>query len=110
MAQIKNSPLEGLRGTLGDLVFRSFNGKTFVSVKPTKPRKKSDAQKRAQNRFRVAAALAQQKLEDPKTLAYYACQAIILKLPNAYTAALQDALRNMALLPVEQKGQLSQNE
>lgn len=49
MAVLKNSPLEGMRGT-GELVFRTWNGKTYVYAKSTKPRKQSDAQKKHRER------------------------------------------------------------
>ncbi len=93
MAYIKNSPLEGLRGTLGDLVFRTWNGKTYVYPKSTKPPKQSTAQKANRNKFRYASLKAKQLLEDKAMLMHYQNEALILKLPNAYTAALQDMMK-----------------
>jgi hypothetical protein len=93
MARIKNSPLEGLSGTLGDMVFRTWNGRTYVYMKSDEPRKESIAQKNNRDKFRLASMKAKQLLEDGGTLTYYQLEAIRLKLPNAYTAALQDMMR-----------------
>ena len=92
MACIKNSPLEGLRGTLGDLVFRTWNGKTYVYPKSTKPRKQSVAQKANRDKFRNASLKAKLALEDVNLLAHYQNEALRLNLPNAYTAALRDMM------------------
>lgn len=95
MAVLKNSPLEGMRGTLGDLVFRGWNGKTYVYVKPSAPRKQSVAQKKNRDKFRNASLKAKHLLEDENMLAHYQMQAIQQDLPNAYTAALQEMLHSM---------------
>jgi len=93
MAQIKNSPLEGLRGTLGDLVFRTWGGKTFVYMKASKPVKQTAAQKANHARFREASMRAKHMLEDDSLRWHYQMQALRQKLPNAYTAALRDILK-----------------
>lgn len=93
MAQIKNSPLEGLRGTLGDLVFRTWGGKTFVYMKACKPVKQTAAQKANHARFRQASMQAIQMLEDSSLRRHYEIEAMRQKLPNAYTAALRDILK-----------------
>lgn len=89
MARIKNSLLEGLSGTLGDMVFRTWNGRTYVYVKSAKPRKESVAQKKNRDKFRVASMKAKQALADETSRRHYQLEALRLKLPNAYTAALQ---------------------
>lgn len=94
MARIKNSPLVGLSGTLGDMVFRTFNGKTYVYQKSDEPRKESVAQKRNREKFSLASQQAKQALQDETRLRYYQLEALRLKLPNAYTAALQEMLNN----------------
>jgi hypothetical protein len=93
MAYLKDSPLEGLRGTLGDIVFRTWNGKTYVYPKSTKPRKQTAAQKATRDKFRNASLKAKQLLEDVTVLAHYQNEALRLNLPNAYTAALKDMMR-----------------
>jgi hypothetical protein len=92
MARIKNSPLEGLSGTLGDIVFRTWNGRTYVSMKSDEPRKESVAQKKNRDKFRLASMEAKEILADRAMLGHYQLEAIRLKLPNAYTAALQDMM------------------
>ena len=92
MAVLKNSPLEGLSGTLGDLVFRTRDGKTHVYAKSSKPRKESAAQKKHRERFRNASMKAQLLLEDETKMAHYHHEALLQGLPNAYTAALRDMM------------------
>ncbi len=94
MARIKNSPLVGLSGTLGDMVFRTFNGRTYVYQKSDEPRKESAAQKRNREKFSLASQQAKQALQDETRLKYYQLEALRLKLPNAYTAALQEMLNS----------------
>ena len=89
MARIKNSPLEGLSGTLGDLVFRTWNGRTYVYMKSGEPRKESAAQKKNRDKFRLASMKAKEALVNETSRRYYQIEALRLKLPNAYTAALQ---------------------
>jgi hypothetical protein len=92
MARIKNSPLEGLRGTLGDLVFRTWHGKTFVHIKPGKPKRQTVAQKETRIKFAQAAYMAKAALQDNTMRRYYELEALRLNLPNAYTAALRDQM------------------
>ena len=92
MAQIKDSPLEGLRGTLGDLVFRTWGGKTFVYPKASKPARQTAAQKANHARFRQASMQAKEMLEDDSLRRHYEIDAMRQKLPNAYTAALRSVL------------------
>jgi len=92
MAQIKNSPFEGMRGTLGDLVFRTWNGKTHVYAKSTKPRPQSEAQKKNRDKFREASFKATLLLSDATLYQHYMLEAKRKQLPNAYTAALRELL------------------
>ena len=93
MARIeKNSLLDGLRGTLGDHVFRTWDGKTIVTAKPRKPTRQTAAQKANRARFREASLRAKQMLMDDTLRNHYDIQAILQKLPNAYTAALREQL------------------
>lgn len=98
MARVINSPLEGLSGTLGDLIFRTWNGKTFVNPKPNrfKKRKQSTAQQSTRTRFSEASFRAKLMLRDPAMREQYQRKALELKLPNAYTAALRDEMLKMA--------------
>jgi hypothetical protein len=95
MARIKNSPLEGLSGTLGDMVFRTWNGRTYVYVKSDEPRKESVAQKKNRDKFRLASMKAKEVLVDETSRRHYQIEALRLKLPNAYTAALQDMMHEV---------------
>ena len=95
MARIENSPLEGLSGTLGDLVFRTWGGKTFVYPRPSKPKRQSPAQKANRTKFREASQRAMGMLVNDVTREHYRCEALRLKLPNAYTAALREQLNTL---------------
>jgi len=97
MARIANNVLtRGFRGMFGtDIVFKTMRGKTFVSPPARKPDKKkeSEAQRNTRSTFRDATHWAQHILEDPERKAYYQKRARVLKLPNAYTAAITDYMR-----------------
>ena len=93
MAILKNSPLEGLLGTLGDIAFRTWNGKTYAYLKSTKPRKLSAAQKKNLDRFREASLKAKQMLQDHQVMMHYQTEALRMSLPNAYTAVMKDLMR-----------------
>ena len=95
MARVKNSLLEGLRGTLGDLVFRTWGGKTFVYLKPQKPIRQTAAQKATRQRFSQASQQATALLTNEATREHYEREAFRLKLPNAYTAALREQMLTM---------------
>jgi hypothetical protein len=95
MARIKNSPLEGLRGTLGDMVFRTYGGKTYVFPKPEKPKQQTAAQKATRTRFAKASQRAKELLMDNDLRLNYEREAHRLNLPNAYTAALREQILTM---------------
>jgi len=84
----------GFTGAIGDLIFRNYNGKTVVSIRPVyKNETNTEARRKARARFRDATQSASNAMDDPKQKAYYKQKAKQLKLPNAYTAALTDYLR-----------------
>lgn len=97
MAKITSNVItSGLRGKLGeDLVFKTIRGKTFVSTpaRPAAHRTESSAQRNTRITFRQASEWAQHILLDAEQKAYYRQRAKVLKLPNAYTAALTDYMR-----------------
>src|SRR6187551_2812823 len=83
-----------LRGAVGDLIFRNYNGKTVVSVRPVyKNETNTPARKQARGRFRDATDFATNAMESVKLKLYYTQKAKQLHLPNAYTAAITDYLR-----------------
>ena len=87
----KNIITEGLSGKLGDtIVFRQRGGKTIVSVKPTMPQERSEAQKKHAERFRRAAQYAKKAIQDPKVKALYQSRA--KDGQSAYNMALGDYL------------------
>jgi hypothetical protein len=99
MAKSKNNPLtKGLSGMIGQqIVFRSWNGKTFVSVAPKKHKKQSSIQKENRTKFKRATLFAKSMMNDPAKKAEYKEIAKKLQLPNAYTAAITDYMRNPAI-------------
>ena len=96
MAIIKNNVLvEGLSGMFGrSIIFKQLRGKTVVSMYPSKPIAQSTKQKENRNRFRQASQWTKGILLDPDQKAYYQKRAKKLNLPNAYTAAITDYMRN----------------
>ena len=99
MATVHNNPIvNGLSGMLGQsIVFRSYNGRTFISNRPQPSRKQSEGQKTNRSKFRMASHWAQVILQDPERKTYYQKKAKELKLPNAYTAAITDYMRKPRL-------------
>ena len=101
MAIVANNDLtRGLRGRVGNwLVFRVVRGKTIASRAPRKPdpRKQSAAQRLTRSTFREASAWAVRILLDPAKKQYYADIAKAQALPNAYTAAVREYMREVAV-------------
>jgi hypothetical protein len=96
MARSNNNILtKGLSGMIGkQIVFRTWNGKTFISVAPKKPKKQSVVQKENRSKFKRATIYAKSMMKDPIKKAEYKEIAKRLQLPNAYTAAITDYMRN----------------
>jgi hypothetical protein len=101
MAKIhKNSILQGIRGTLGELVIREMrNGSVRVNVKPVrKKRSHSQVQKDNNNRFRLAQAYAREAKSDP---AY-----IVLAREagsDAYHLAISDSMKPPVIHQIERR-------
>jgi len=98
MAIATGTITKGLSGTVGDLIFRNYNGKTVVSPRPIyKNETNTPARKLARGNFREATYFARDAMRDAKQKSYYLQKAKQLKLPNAYTAAITDYLRKAKL-------------
>ena len=70
-----------------------------MSVAARKSKKKeSDAQRNTRSKFRDATSWAHAILDDPEKKAYYQKRAKMLKLPNAYTAAVTDYMRKPKIM------------
>jgi len=94
-----NSPLQGIRGSIGELVFRSFGGKTVVSARPERSRfsEQSERQRRCRARFKDASLHVKKMLCDPAKKELYRKKAKELNLPNAYTAAVKEYMRKTTI-------------
>lgn len=91
MAKATSQLHRGFTGAIGDLIFRNYNGKTIVSLRPVyKNETNTEARKQARGRFRDATQHASHAMDNPKLKAYYTQKARQLKVPNAYTAAITD--------------------
>jgi hypothetical protein len=103
MAQISDNIFtEGIRGMIaGQIVFRSWNGKTFVYKSPRKPTKQSAIQRENRSKFRRATAFAKKMMKDIVKKAEYQEVARKLQLPNAYTAAVTEYMRRPEIADVE---------
>jgi hypothetical protein len=95
MAISKNNPLtKGASGMIGNtVVFRSWNGKTYMYNRPSKPKKESAQQKENRTKFSRAVAFARGMMRDPGKKAEYKEIAKLENLPNAYTAAVTEYMR-----------------
>ena len=96
---ILNPKIKELRGTLGDVVYRtSSNGNTYISKRPDMSKVKwSKAQKGSRQRFKEASKYARAALADPKLRAVYEKRAAKAKRVP-YRVALSDYLNGKDLL------------
>lgn len=103
---INNVILEGLSGSIGNLVFRQMpDGSTRVSAKPDFSRRVfSRGQKEQQNRFKQAAAYARQAF---KTQPIYA-ELAEGTTRNAYNLALSDWFNPPVIHGIERKDECIQ--
>jgi hypothetical protein len=103
MARIRNNNLtRGLSGMVGgQMVFRTWNGKTYLSNAPSKPKKQSKRQKENRMKFKEATAFAKRMMLDPVKKAEYKAIADKLELPNAYTAAITEYMRKPEIKKVD---------
>lgn len=92
-----NSHFAAARGRVGGLVFKEVFGKIVLSQKPSSPRKQSDAQRAAREKFKHASAWARLILTDNERKMHYKDKANALQLPNAYTAAVRDYMQRVTL-------------
>lgn len=95
MARIsKNSPLEGLSGSIGkQLVFKAYGNTTVVSKHPDMSKvKPSRRQTEKQVLFKQAVAYAQSIIRNPEKRQAYAAK--LPKGKSVYHAALQDFMKN----------------
>jgi hypothetical protein len=102
MAQVKlNKIIEGFSGRVGEIVFRTYRGKTYFAQRPSKPKNESEGQRKTRTKFKLATEYAKQMMNDPQRKAYYTKKAKKLALPNAYTAAITDYMRKPAIERVD---------
>jgi hypothetical protein len=106
MAQSKNNPLtKGASGMIGNtVVFRSWNGKTYMYNRPSKPKKQSSLQKENRTKFSRAVAFSRKMMADPVKKAEYQLIAKQQNLPNAYTAAVTEYMRKPEIVEIDLEG------
>lgn len=106
MAQVRNNTfIDGISGKVGkDLIFKTWNGKTFVYMKAKKPKTQSAKQKENRGKFKKATWFAKMMMEDPMKKAEYWEKAKKLKLSNAYTAAITEYMRSSEIVDVDISG------
>jgi len=110
------SPLQGITGLLGGLIFRTIDGKTVVSAysQPSRKkmkRKETELQKMTRTRFADASKYAKSIMRDPVKYEYYKRKAKKLGVSSAYTAAITDFMRKGSIEKIdtskfERKGQV----
>jgi hypothetical protein len=102
-----NSLLQGMRGVLGGLVFKTVGDRTIVSTMPSIPRsrKGSPLQDLYRSKFKEASAYARVVTRrNHEQRAYYEQKAREMKLPNAYTAAITDFMRRGRIRSINTNG------
>jgi hypothetical protein len=103
MAISRNNPLtKGASGMIGKtIVFRSWNGKTYMYNRPSKPTKESPLQKENRTKFSRAVSFSRKMMADPAKKAEYKEIAKQQGLPNAYTAAVTEYMRKPEILGID---------
>ena len=72
MARVTLNPvLEGLRGKVGDLVFKRYGDGTIISRKPTVTGEPTEGQLAQRNRFTDAVMYGKMVMADPEAKAFY---------------------------------------
>jgi hypothetical protein len=96
MAIATSSLHRGFSGATGDFIFRTYNGKTIVSLRPVyRNETNTEARRVARERFQEATFYAHDAMERVKERSYYKQKAKQLGFPNGYTAAITDYLRKV---------------
>jgi hypothetical protein len=99
-----NNFTRGLSGSVGGgMVFRTWNGRTYISTTPSKPKKQSLIQKENRLKFKMATHFAKAMMKDPLKKEEYKKLAKKMKLPNAYTAAITEYMRKPEIREVDLK-------
>jgi hypothetical protein len=98
-----NTVTNGFRGSIGNIVFKQYYGKTIVAHKSDKRPKQSEQQRENRSKFKAATYWAKAQMLDPEKKVYYWRKAKKLKLPNAYTAAISDYMRKGEISEIDTK-------
>jgi hypothetical protein len=91
-----HAPFKHYRGTIGDLVYKKYRGKTVVALKPEGKRRVSEAQSEHQQTFSQAATWAKAAVKDQELYPIYKALGDQREI-SAYAAAMADALKPPAI-------------
>ncbi len=95
MAKVKGLLASGLRGKVGDIVYRKRNGKTHAYVLNVKNNPQSPKQKERQAKFAQASVWAKETLSDPEKKKEFQVMAKNRRKSSAYTAAVSYFLNDL---------------
>ena len=97
-----NNILKGVSGALGrTIILKKYRKRTIVSGMPSRPRKRSAAQKKNAENFRIAAKYSRMILNDPDIKEFYKQKALEHGQNSAYIAALKDYLLHQTFVTKE---------
>jgi len=105
---IANNPMiQGARGKLSGVVFYPYGNKTIVASRPTRKKipleKQSEAQRNTRLNFQAAAYYAKTIIQDPEKKDYYTRKAKAVGVRSAYSAAIADYMRGLAIESVDMR-------
>jgi hypothetical protein len=106
MALVKNVLLQGIRGKLGDKVYRVMRGKTFVQAAPVynKNRIPSQNELAARARFTNAIAFARKAMVTWKLREYYEKVKKAHRGMTIFGIAVRNAMENPVVLHIDTRG------
>jgi hypothetical protein len=106
MALVKNVLLQGIRGKLGDKVYRVMRGKTFVQAAPVYNKNRTPSRKELEirARFTNAIAFARKAMVTWKLREHYEKAKKANRGMTAFGLAVRNAMENPVVLHIDTRG------
>jgi hypothetical protein len=106
MALVKNVLLKGIRGKVGDKVYREIRGKTFVQAAPVYNKNRIPSQNELETRakFSKATAFARKAMVTPELRVIYEQAKKVYRGMTAFGIAVRNALEKPLVMQIDARG------